>query len=50
MTLDGGRRLKPFEALGEVLQSPVTDNLAGDLLIRRHADYNGAAVEISAPK
>jgi N-acetylglucosamine-6-phosphate deacetylase len=46
MSLDGGRRLKPSEALGEVLQSPVTDNLAGDLLIRRHADYNGTAVAV----
>ena len=44
MYLDGSRRLKSLEALGDVPQSPVGDNLADHLPVRRHADYNEAAV------
>ena len=44
MYLDGSRRLKSLEALGDVPQSPVGDNLADHLPVRRHADYNEAAL------
>lgn len=46
MYLDGSRRLKSFEALGDVPQTPVGENLADHLLVRRHADHNEAAVAV----
>jgi len=46
MNLDVSRGLNPFEALGNVSQSPVGDNLASDLLVRRHANQNNAAMAV----
>ena len=46
MNLDVNRGLKPFEALGNVSQSPVGDNLASDLLVRQHANQNNAAMAV----
>ena len=46
MNLDVNRGLNPFEALGNVSQSPVGDNLASDLLVRRHANQNDATMAV----
>jgi hypothetical protein len=42
----GATGLNPFEALGNVPQSSVSDDLADDLLVRRHADHNETAVAV----